>query len=65
MIINALPSEAHFVFSFNDHTLKDPSFEASVNAAIAANKAKILVENYGDHLRGLNMKSKVYVLEKT
>ncbi|WP_273509611.1 class I SAM-dependent DNA methyltransferase [Planktotalea frisia] len=65
MIINALPSEAHFVFSFNDHTLKDPSFEANVNAAIAANKAKILVENYGDHLRGLNMKSKVYVLEKT
>lgn len=65
MIFNALPRGSHFVFSFNDHTLEDPIFEARVNAVVSSKQAKLMIEQYGDHLPGLNMKSKVYVLEKT
>ena len=65
MLLAALEPGALFVFSYNDHTLEDPSFEARVSEAVKANKAKILSEEYGSHLPGLNMNSKVYVLERT
>jgi len=64
MIIKSLAPQSKFVFSFNDHTLEDPVFEGRVNAATATGHAKLIFQEYGDHLPGLNMKSKVYILEK-
>ena len=52
------------VFSFNDHALEDPSFEAAVAAETGAGRARILFRDYGDHLPGRGLKSLVYVLEK-
>ncbi|MGH1577184.1 class I SAM-dependent DNA methyltransferase [Planktotalea sp.] len=65
MLLNALDRGGKFVFSFNDHTLEDPAYEAKVVQCVERGSAVILSQSYGDHLPGLNMKSKVYVLEKT
>jgi predicted TPR repeat methyltransferase len=65
MLLGALGSGGKFVLSFNDSTLKNPAFEKRVGAVIKAGVADLLFEEYGDHLPGINMKSKVYVLEKT
>ncbi len=65
MLFNALASGARLVLSFNDHTLEDPRFDARVSDATSSGAATILSKSYGDHLPGINMKSVVYVLEKT
>ena len=52
------------VFSFNDHALADPSFEARVKANLDAKAVRQLHRDYGDHLPGMGLKSAVYVLEK-
>ena len=52
------------VFSFNDHALEDPSFEARVKAHLDGRTARQKHRDYGEHLPGLGMKSVVYVLEK-
>jgi predicted TPR repeat methyltransferase len=62
--LNALPSGGCFVFSLNDHTLQDPSFEARVLENVDTGNAVVLFREYGDHLPGLNMRSNVYVLQK-
>ncbi|SNS56349.1 class I SAM-dependent DNA methyltransferase [Antarctobacter heliothermus] len=63
-IFEALAPGAQCVFSFNDHTLEDPSFEALVNSRIAEGLIRQLFREHGDHLPGKNMKSTVYVIEK-
>lgn len=52
-------------FSFNDHTLKDPSYEHWVREEIAAGRMELRHRDYDVHLTGLDMKSAVYVLEKS
>ncbi|WP_158963835.1 class I SAM-dependent DNA methyltransferase [Chachezhania sediminis] len=64
-LIDALPRGGHFVFSFNDHTLEDPSCLARMKARIGDGATRLIFEEYGPHLPGQNIKSKVYVLEKT
>ncbi|UWR20873.1 class I SAM-dependent methyltransferase [Sulfitobacter sp. S190] len=63
-IMHALPSGGKSVFSFNDHTLADPGFEAAVNEWVDCGAACLLFREYGDHLPGIDIKSNVYVLEK-
>ncbi|KNG95539.1 class I SAM-dependent DNA methyltransferase [Pseudaestuariivita atlantica] len=63
-LIDALDPEALLVFSFNDHTLADPSFEGRLNARIADGSVELLFKEYGDHLPGRDMKSNVYVLKR-
>ena len=52
------------VFSFNDHALADPSFEARVKANLDGKTVRQLHRDYGDHLPGMGLKSAVYVLEQ-
>ena len=63
-LFNALGPGGLFVFSYNDHTLEDPRFEARVNDAFLAGQVKIRHREYGPHLPARNMKSVVYILEK-
>ncbi|MGB7317291.1 MAG: methyltransferase domain-containing protein [Planktotalea sp.] len=65
MLLGVLDPSGKFVLSFNDHTLEDPAFETRLYDSVANGTARLLGESYGDHLPGINMKSKVYVLEKT
>jgi len=53
-----------FVFSFNDHTLEDLSYENAVKSGIKNKQFELLFKKYGDHLPGRNIKSNVYVLRK-
>ena len=53
-----------FVFSFNDHTLEDPSYEAAVNNEIENKHFEIVFKKYGPHLPGRDIKSNVYILRK-
>lgn len=64
-LFNALSKDGFLCFSFNDHTLEDPAFEARVHDLIEAGLAKQISRDYGDHLPARNMNSVVYVLQKT
>lgn len=64
-IFAALDSGGYCGFSFNDHTLEDPSYDNFVQRLLADGQAKIAHYDYGPHLPGLGMKSAVYILEKT
>ena len=63
-IIPLLPSGGCFVFSLNDHTLKDPNFERKVNALPAAGTVTIAFREYGPHLPGHGLQALVYGLRK-
>ena len=62
--INKLTKDDLFVFSFNDHTLEDPSFEAAVQEQIDNKQFELLFKEYGEHLPGREIKSIVYVTKK-
>lgn len=63
-ILEQMTSGAHFVFSFNDHTLEDPTFERAVMNAVDGGAFALLFSEYGPHLAKRNMNSNVYVLQK-
>ena len=52
-----------FAFSFNDHALAEPEYPAKVKSW-AERGAKVHVEEYGDHLPGVDLKSMIYIIEK-
>lgn len=62
--IEKLLQDGLFVFSFNDHTLEDPSYEEAIENEIESKRFELLFKEYGDHLPGRNIKSNVYVLRK-
>lgn len=64
-IIDALAPGGVTVFSFNDHTLQDPSYQARVDALIAAGVVVEVFRENGPHMPARNMSSTVYVLCKS
>ena len=63
-IMKGLGSGGLFVFSFNDHALSDPAYEARVNEWVDSGSATLLHREHGDHIPGIDLKAVVYVLEK-
>lgn len=63
-LFDAMPSGAALCFSFNDHTLEDPSFDGYVQQLFETNRARLLSREYGDHLPVLGINSVVYVIDK-
>lgn len=61
----ALPSGGLLCFSFNDHTLADPAYEGRVCELVDYGGTRLLFREHGPHLPGLDMKSTVYILEKS
>ena len=64
LIMAALPSGGLFALSFNDHALADPQFEGKLRSYTDTGKARLLFQEYGTHLPGIDLKSNVYILEK-
>lgn len=64
-VMAALAPGGLFALSFNDHALSDPEFEGRLRGHTNTGKARLLFQEYGTHLPGINLKSNVYVLEKT
>lgn len=63
-LMEAIGPGGKLVFSFNDHTLEDPSYEAGVNEWLDCGAATLLFKEHGPHLPGIDLKSNVYVIEK-
>jgi predicted TPR repeat methyltransferase len=64
-LIGALEPAGKIVFSFNDHALEHDGFRTKVDDLLAEGGVRELFREHGDHLPGINLKSTVYVLEKT
>ena len=64
-IFDALRPDPIFAFSFNDHTLIDPEYEIGLHAKTANGSGRLLFQEYGPRLPGLDMKFNVYLIEKT
>ncbi len=63
-ILEQLPKGGFAVFSFNDHTLQDPSYSAKITEL---KQTGVVIERFcehGPHLPGREMGSNVYGLEK-
>ena len=63
-LMNALATGGYFAFSYNDHTLEDPSYEAKVMDWCDTGAATLLFREHGDHLPGLGLGSNIYVMQK-
>ena len=63
-LFTLLPQNGLFAFSFNDHTLNDPSYEKKVNSCLSQGYATMLHKSYGDHLPKANLNSNIYILKK-
>ena len=63
-LFTLLPQNGLFAFSFNDHTLSDPSYEKKVKSCLSQGYATMLHKSYGDHLPKANLKSNIYILKK-
>ena len=63
-IMQALATGGLFALSYNDHALADPVFEGKLRGYTDTGKARLLFQEYGPHLPGIDLKSNVYVLEK-
>jgi predicted TPR repeat methyltransferase len=56
----ALPEGGFLCLSLNDHALAEPDYPARIDAR----RAHVLFEEYGPHLPGIDLRSRVYVLRK-
>ena len=52
------------VFSFNDHTLEHPEFEALVDSEVESGRFALRFKEYGPHIPGKGLSANVYVLER-
>ncbi|WP_375227637.1 class I SAM-dependent DNA methyltransferase [Roseobacter sp. S98] len=64
VLMNALASGGKLVFSYNDHALEDPAYEAALCEWVDCGAATLLFREHGPHLPGIDLKSNVYVVEK-
>lgn len=62
--LDLLPAGGCFGFSLNDHALEDEAYEGRMRALIADGTAELAFEEYGDHLPGIGLRAKVYVVKK-
>lgn len=64
MILHALPKGGLFCFSYNDHALADRSYTGKLIEWVDVGAARLLFQEHGEHLPGIDLKSTVYVIEK-
>lgn len=63
-VMALLPPAGCFVFSLNDHALRDPSYEERIGALTEAATADVAFREYGDHLPARGIQAVVCVLRK-
>ncbi|MEO3429212.1 methyltransferase domain-containing protein [Pelagibius sp. CAU 1746] len=63
-VVALLPQGGCFGFSLNDHALEDPSYEARIKVLVEAGRIEVVSDAYGDHLPGIGLKAKIYVLRR-
>ena len=63
-LVGRMRKGAFLVFSMNDHTLATPEYSACVDDLRIRNGYTIPYEDYGPHLTGLGLNSRVYVVHR-
>ncbi len=63
-VLALLPKGGCFVFSLNDHAMKDRSYSGRVCEVVDTGWAELVHKDYGPHLPGIGMKSTVYVIRR-
>lgn len=64
-LMQGLAAGGYLVLSLNDHALADAMNEARLQSWVDKGKARITFKEYGDHIPGIDLKSNVYIIEKT
>ena len=60
-----LKKKGLMIFSINDHALNDRLFFNSIKKTIKLSKFILLDQIYGDHIKEFNLKSSIFVLQKS
>ncbi|MDB3860931.1 methyltransferase domain-containing protein [Paracoccaceae bacterium] len=63
-VLNLLPQNGLFAFSFNEHSLVVPEYSLKVEQTVKEKKAEQLFCELGPHILKRDLKSKVYVIKK-
>ena len=64
-LMDGLATGGRLVFSFNDHALEVAENTDKLQHYLDHGLARVLFQEHGAHLPGINLKSNVYVIEKT
>ena len=64
-VMNRLPRSGCFSFSLNDHSLEDPSYQASIDHLVDRGEAVQLFREHGVNVPGTQLYTTVVVLQKT
>ena len=65
ILMRALPRGGLLGFSLNDHALANPHFEGALNQWLDCGAARLRFKKHGPHLPKRNLKSNIYIVEKT
>lgn len=63
-ILDLLPVKGCFSFSLNDHSLDDPSYQATIDRLVSDKQAKLLFREHGINVPGSGLYTTVIVLQK-
>ncbi len=63
-VLSKLPAGGCFVFSINDHSLADGTFETRILEITEHMVADLVFKDHGAHVPGIDLESTVYVLKK-
>ena len=63
-VLDSLPIGGCLALSLNDHALEEAEFPAAISAIIKAGEADLAFDEYGEHLPGIGLQSRVYVLRR-
>lgn len=63
-VIALLPQGGCFGLSLNDHALAEQTYEDKIQALVNSGVAEVASNTYGDHLPGIGLNSRIYVLRK-
>lgn len=64
-LMHGLAASGLLVLSLNDHALQDPKNEAKLQSWIDTGQARLMFKEYGPHIPGIDLKSNIYIIEKT
>ena len=63
-VMALLPAGGCFGFSLNDHALAEEAYEQRIGELKDSGKVEVAFDEYGDHLPGIGLKARIYVLRK-
>ncbi len=63
-VTSLLPNGGLFAFSLNDHALAVPDYADAIEALVESAAVTVLSDGYGDHMPGIGLKARIFVLRK-